>query len=286
MVAPRERWASCSAWATGSVPPRFAQSTWTRFSPSWSSVEIAYRVARLHRAGELVAIRVPTEAEEAVRDLCRARGESRTDDDPHRPGHDDGSSRTSRSLSSATRAPTRSPGVTGNTPHRSRGNSLANGPRHPVGRGVPKPCHPPPRPSKPTAKHPDPECPRRPVPGPPEQTQKPPDDHETQHSHHHDRDLPRPDLIAPAHRPDPEPAPFRPSTVTCGDARAFDTSRSTVPSWLRFAGRQPDGERQGRDLGSSPLGPGTLRQPRAIASTQTVIARMSGTSWSSAIWTP
>jgi hypothetical protein len=32
------------------------------------------RLARLHRAGELVAIRVPTEAEEAVRDLCRARG--------------------------------------------------------------------------------------------------------------------------------------------------------------------------------------------------------------------
>jgi transposase len=31
------------------------------------------RLARLHRAGELVAIRVPTPAEEAVRDLCRAR---------------------------------------------------------------------------------------------------------------------------------------------------------------------------------------------------------------------
>ena len=31
------------------------------------------RLARLHRAGELVAIRIPTEAEEAVRDLCRAR---------------------------------------------------------------------------------------------------------------------------------------------------------------------------------------------------------------------
>jgi transposase len=31
------------------------------------------RLARLHRAGDLVAIRVPTEAEEAVRDLCRAR---------------------------------------------------------------------------------------------------------------------------------------------------------------------------------------------------------------------
>jgi transposase len=31
------------------------------------------RLARLHRAGQLVAIRVPTVAEEAVRDLCRAR---------------------------------------------------------------------------------------------------------------------------------------------------------------------------------------------------------------------
>jgi transposase len=33
------------------------------------------RLARLHRAGELVAIRVPTVAEEAVRDLCRARAD-------------------------------------------------------------------------------------------------------------------------------------------------------------------------------------------------------------------
>jgi transposase len=33
----------------------------------------ARRLARLHRAGELVAIRVPSPAEEAVRDLCRAR---------------------------------------------------------------------------------------------------------------------------------------------------------------------------------------------------------------------
>lgn len=33
------------------------------------------RLARLHRAGELVAIRIPTEAEEAVRDLCRARAD-------------------------------------------------------------------------------------------------------------------------------------------------------------------------------------------------------------------
>jgi transposase len=33
------------------------------------------RLARLHRAGELVAIRVPTEAEEAVGDLCRARAD-------------------------------------------------------------------------------------------------------------------------------------------------------------------------------------------------------------------
>lgn len=35
----------------------------------------ARRLARLLRAGELVAIRVPTEAEEAVRDLCRARAD-------------------------------------------------------------------------------------------------------------------------------------------------------------------------------------------------------------------
>jgi transposase len=33
------------------------------------------RLARLHRAGELTAIRVPTPAEEAVRDLCRARAD-------------------------------------------------------------------------------------------------------------------------------------------------------------------------------------------------------------------
>jgi transposase len=33
----------------------------------------ARRLARLHRAGELTAIRVPTPAEEGVRDLCRAR---------------------------------------------------------------------------------------------------------------------------------------------------------------------------------------------------------------------
>ena len=33
------------------------------------------RLARLHRVGELTAIRVPTEAEEAVRDLCRARAD-------------------------------------------------------------------------------------------------------------------------------------------------------------------------------------------------------------------
>jgi transposase len=33
------------------------------------------RLARLHRAGELVPIRVPTIAEEAVRDLCRARAD-------------------------------------------------------------------------------------------------------------------------------------------------------------------------------------------------------------------
>jgi transposase len=33
------------------------------------------RLARLHRAGELVAIRVPSSLEEAVRDLCRTRGD-------------------------------------------------------------------------------------------------------------------------------------------------------------------------------------------------------------------
>jgi len=33
------------------------------------------RLARLHRAGELVAIRVPTPAQEAVRDLCRVRAD-------------------------------------------------------------------------------------------------------------------------------------------------------------------------------------------------------------------
>src|SRR5438270_2598362 len=35
----------------------------------------ARRLARLHRAGELVAIRIPTAEEEAVRDLCRARAD-------------------------------------------------------------------------------------------------------------------------------------------------------------------------------------------------------------------
>lgn len=35
----------------------------------------ARRLARLHRAGELVAIRVPRPVEEAVRDLCRARAD-------------------------------------------------------------------------------------------------------------------------------------------------------------------------------------------------------------------
>jgi transposase len=33
------------------------------------------RLARLHRAGELVAVRVPAPIEEAVRDLCRTRGD-------------------------------------------------------------------------------------------------------------------------------------------------------------------------------------------------------------------
>jgi transposase len=35
----------------------------------------AGRLARLYRAGELVAIRIPTPTEEAVRDLCRTRGD-------------------------------------------------------------------------------------------------------------------------------------------------------------------------------------------------------------------
>ena len=39
----------------------------------------ARRLARLHRAGELTAIRVPTVAEEAVRDLCRARDDAVAD---------------------------------------------------------------------------------------------------------------------------------------------------------------------------------------------------------------
>src|SRR5690349_13841962 len=39
----------------------------------------ASRLARLHRAGELTAIRVPTAAEEAVRDLVRARAALVTD---------------------------------------------------------------------------------------------------------------------------------------------------------------------------------------------------------------
>ncbi len=37
------------------------------------------RLARLYRAGQLVAVRVPTVAEEAVRDLCRARADMVTD---------------------------------------------------------------------------------------------------------------------------------------------------------------------------------------------------------------
>jgi len=35
----------------------------------------AKKLVRLHRAGELVAIRVPTREEEAVRDACRARAD-------------------------------------------------------------------------------------------------------------------------------------------------------------------------------------------------------------------
>jgi transposase len=37
------------------------------------------RLARLHRAGELVAVRIPTVQEEAVRDLCRTRADMVTD---------------------------------------------------------------------------------------------------------------------------------------------------------------------------------------------------------------
>jgi transposase len=37
------------------------------------------RLARLHRAGELVSVRVPAPIEEAVRDLCRTRGDMVTD---------------------------------------------------------------------------------------------------------------------------------------------------------------------------------------------------------------
>src|SRR5215213_6889034 len=37
------------------------------------------RLARLYRAGELVAIRIPTPGEEAVRDLCRARADMLAD---------------------------------------------------------------------------------------------------------------------------------------------------------------------------------------------------------------
>ncbi len=39
----------------------------------------ARRLARLHRAGELTAIRVPSPQEEAVRDLCRARDDAVAD---------------------------------------------------------------------------------------------------------------------------------------------------------------------------------------------------------------
>src|SRR5207237_9330903 len=39
----------------------------------------ARRLARLHRAGELTAIRVPSLAEESVRDLCRARDDAVAD---------------------------------------------------------------------------------------------------------------------------------------------------------------------------------------------------------------
>lgn len=49
-----------------------------RFEPAklkvcYEAGPTGYGLARLHRAGELTAIRVPTEREEAVRDLCRVR---------------------------------------------------------------------------------------------------------------------------------------------------------------------------------------------------------------------
>ena len=39
----------------------------------------ARRLAELHRAGQLTAVRMPTEAEEAIRDLCRTRSDLVTD---------------------------------------------------------------------------------------------------------------------------------------------------------------------------------------------------------------
>jgi hypothetical protein len=36
---------------------------------------VTHGVARLHRAGELVAICIPAAGEEAVRELCRARAD-------------------------------------------------------------------------------------------------------------------------------------------------------------------------------------------------------------------
>src|SRR5450756_1271628 len=47
----------------------------------------ARNLARLHRAGELVAVRVPTPAEEALRDLVRAR-EDRKEPSPQRQAED------------------------------------------------------------------------------------------------------------------------------------------------------------------------------------------------------
>ncbi|MCH7229239.1 transposase, partial [Haloferula sp. A504] len=39
----------------------------------------ARKLARLHRAGELTAVRVPDETDEAIRDLCRARVDAHDD---------------------------------------------------------------------------------------------------------------------------------------------------------------------------------------------------------------
>jgi len=103
-----------------------------------------------------------------------------------------GTGRSSRSLSSATRAPTRSTVLPAALPT-ARGATAS--PTRPTAsdRSGHLGAGPPAAPSQ----HADGEaprsrCPRRPVPGLPDQTQKPPDDHETRPSHQHDRDLHKP----------------------------------------------------------------------------------------------